>query len=135
MVTSEGSSRRRCLGWCAGPAPACPRASPRAWRAGYAATARRRYRKGLGALVRSVRGSKTGTSSSSLRAIQDLAQGLGQPMSRPFPLARKEQINVAPSVRDLNALKKPMAGAQFAARWPIEESVQALSAPRLHRSP
>lgn len=50
------------------------------------------------------------------------------------------QIKVAPSVRDLNALKKAMAGAQLAGRWPdvdraIEESVQALSAPRLHRSP
>ena len=50
------------------------------------------------------------------------------------------QIRVAPTVRDLNALKKAIAGAQLAGRWPdvdraIEESVQALSAPRLHRSP
>ena len=56
------------------------------------------------------------------------------------PSAAIAQIKVAPSVRDLNALKKVMAGAQLAGRWPdvdraIEESVQALSAPRLHRSP
>ena len=56
------------------------------------------------------------------------------------PSAAIAQIKVAPSVRDLNALKKAMAGAQLAGRWPdvdrtIEESVQALSAPRLHRSP
>lgn len=50
------------------------------------------------------------------------------------------QVKVAPSVRDLNALKKAMAAAQLAGRWPdvdraVEESLQALSAPRLHRSP
>ena len=55
------------------------------------------------------------------------------------PSAAIAQIKVAPSVRDLNALKKAMAGAQLAGRWPdvdrtIEESVQALSAPRLRAS-
>jgi hypothetical protein len=56
------------------------------------------------------------------------------------PSAAIAQIKVAPSVRELNALKKVMASAQLAGRWPdvgraIEDSVQALSAPRLHRSP
>lgn len=56
------------------------------------------------------------------------------------PSAAIAQIRVAPTVRDLNALKKAMAAANFAGRWKdvdqaIEESVQALSAPRLHRAP
>ncbi|MBC5782617.1 hypothetical protein H8N03_06645 [Ramlibacter sp. USB13] len=56
------------------------------------------------------------------------------------PAAAIAQIKVAPSVKDLNALKKAMEKAQFAGRWvdvdrAIEESLQALSAPRLHRSP
>jgi hypothetical protein len=50
------------------------------------------------------------------------------------------QIKVAPSVRDLKALEKALAGAKLVGRWPdvdvaIAESLQALSAPRLHRSP
>jgi hypothetical protein len=50
------------------------------------------------------------------------------------------QVRVAPSVRELKALQKAMASAQLAGRWrdvdaAIAESLQALSAPRLHRSP
>ena len=50
------------------------------------------------------------------------------------------QIKVAPTVRDLRALEKAMAAAQFTGKWrdvdaAIADSVQALSAPRLHRSP
>lgn len=50
------------------------------------------------------------------------------------------QIKVAPSARELRALEKAMTAAQLAGRWrdvdiAIQESVQALSAPRLHRSP
>lgn len=50
------------------------------------------------------------------------------------------QIKVAPSVRDLRALEKALAAAQLKGKWKdvdiaIEESLQALSAPRLHRSP
>jgi len=50
------------------------------------------------------------------------------------------QIKVAPTVRDLRALEKAMAAAQLAGKWrdvdaAIADSVQALSAPRLHRSP
>lgn len=56
------------------------------------------------------------------------------------PAAAIAQVRVAPSVRDLNALRKAMAAGQLAGRWPdvdtaIEESAAALSAPRLHRSP
>lgn len=56
------------------------------------------------------------------------------------PSAAIAQIKVAPSVRDLKALEKAMAAAKLAGRWPdvdlaITESLQALSAPRLHRSP
>jgi len=50
------------------------------------------------------------------------------------------QIKVAPSVRELQALHKALAAAQLAGKWKdvdvaIAESLQALSAPRLHRSP
>lgn len=50
------------------------------------------------------------------------------------------QIKVAPSVRELRALEKMVDAAQLAGKWPnvdaaIAESLQALSAPRLHRSP
>lgn len=50
------------------------------------------------------------------------------------------QIKVAPSVKDLNALHTALAAPAFAGRWPevravIDHSLQALSAPRLHRSP
>ena len=56
------------------------------------------------------------------------------------PSAAIAQIKVAPSVRDLRALEKALAVAQLAGRWrdvdlAIAESLQALSAPRLHRSP
>lgn len=50
------------------------------------------------------------------------------------------QIRVAPSVRDLRALEKALAASPLAGRWKnvdhaIAESIQDLSAPRLHRSP
>jgi hypothetical protein len=50
------------------------------------------------------------------------------------------QIKVAPSAADVRALDKALAAAQLAGRWPhvdaaIRDSIQALSAPRLHRSP
>ena len=56
------------------------------------------------------------------------------------PAAAVAQIRVAPSVRDLRALEQALAAAQLGGRWPdvdaaIGQSVQALSAPRLHRSP
>jgi hypothetical protein len=56
------------------------------------------------------------------------------------PSAAIAQIKVAPSVRDLKALEKTMATTQLAGRWKdvdvaITESLQALSSPRLHRSP
>jgi hypothetical protein len=56
------------------------------------------------------------------------------------PAAAIAQIKVAPSVRELRALEKALAAAQLAGRWrdvdaAIAESLQALSAPRLHRSP
>jgi len=56
------------------------------------------------------------------------------------PAAAIAQIKVAPGVRDLRALEKALAAAQWTGRWrdvdaAIAESVQALSAPRLHRSP
>ena len=56
------------------------------------------------------------------------------------PEAAIAQIRVAPGARELRALEKAMAAAQLAGRWPnvdaaVAESIQALSAPRLHRSP
>ncbi len=56
------------------------------------------------------------------------------------PAAAIAQIKVAPSVRDLRALEKSMAAAQLVGKWndvdtAIAESLQALSSPRLHRSP
>ena len=50
------------------------------------------------------------------------------------------QIKVAPSVRDLRALEKALAAPALQGKWPgvdaaVAESLQALSAPRLHRSP
>ena len=50
------------------------------------------------------------------------------------------QIKVAPAVKDLHALTAAMAKAHMSARWrdvneAIANSVDALSAPRLHRSP
>jgi hypothetical protein len=56
------------------------------------------------------------------------------------PAAAIAQIKVAPSVRELQALQKALVAAQLAGKWKdvdvaIAESLQALSAPRLHRSP
>ncbi|MEO7391741.1 MAG: hypothetical protein ABIU58_06175 [Ramlibacter sp.] len=56
------------------------------------------------------------------------------------PEAAIAQIKVAPSVRDLNTLQKALGAAQLAGKWPgvdtaLAESLQALAAPRLHRSP
>lgn len=56
------------------------------------------------------------------------------------PAAAVAQIKVAPSVRELRALERALAAAQLAGKWrdvdlAIAESLQALSAPRLHRSP
>jgi hypothetical protein len=56
------------------------------------------------------------------------------------PAAAIAQIKVAPSVRDLRALEKSLAAAQLTGKWgnvdaAIAESLAALSAPRLHRSP
>jgi hypothetical protein len=56
------------------------------------------------------------------------------------PAAAIAQIKVAPGVRELTALQKALAAAQLAGKWQdvdraITESLQALSAPRLHRSP
>lgn len=56
------------------------------------------------------------------------------------PAGAIAQIKVAPSVRDLKALEKALAAAQLAGKRrdvdvAITEALQALSAPRLHRSP
>jgi hypothetical protein len=56
------------------------------------------------------------------------------------PAAAIAQIKVAPSLRELRALEKALAAARLAGKWSdvdvaITESLQALSAPRLHRSP
>ena len=56
------------------------------------------------------------------------------------PAAAIAQIKVAPSVRDLRALEQALAAAGLAGKWrdvdaAITQSVQALSGPRLHRSP
>ena len=56
------------------------------------------------------------------------------------PAAAIAQIKVAPSVRDLRSLEKALAASQLAGRWKdvdaaVADSIQALSAPRLHRSP
>ena len=56
------------------------------------------------------------------------------------PTAAIAQIRVAPSVRELRALEKALVAAQLSGKWhdvdaAITESLQALSAPRLHRSP
>ncbi len=50
------------------------------------------------------------------------------------------QIKVAPSVKDLNALRTAMGAAQMNGRWrevdlAIDENLALLSAPRLHRAP
>ncbi len=51
-----------------------------------------------------------------------------------------EQIKVAPSVKDLQALQAALAAAKLAGRWrqldeAITDNIASLSAPRLHRSP
>jgi hypothetical protein len=56
------------------------------------------------------------------------------------PAAAIAQIKVAPSVKDLKALEKALAAHKLAGRWKdvdaaVADSIQALSAPRLHRSP
>lgn len=56
------------------------------------------------------------------------------------PAAAIAQIKVAPGVRDLRALEKALQSARLAGKWTdvdfaITESLQALAAPRLHRSP
>jgi hypothetical protein len=56
------------------------------------------------------------------------------------PAAAIAQIKVAPSVKELKALEKALAAAKLAGKWrdvdvAIAESLLALSAPRLHRSP
>lgn len=50
------------------------------------------------------------------------------------------QIKVAPSVKDLKALKADMIIAKFTGRWrdldeAVDDNLALLSAPRLHRSP
>ena len=50
------------------------------------------------------------------------------------------QIKVAPSVKDLLALKKGLAAAQLAGRWTeldaaVDDNLALLAAPRLHRAP
>jgi hypothetical protein len=56
------------------------------------------------------------------------------------PDAAIAQIRVAPGVRELRGLEKALAAAQLGGRWrnvdaAISDAIQALSAPRLHRSP
>jgi hypothetical protein len=56
------------------------------------------------------------------------------------PDAAIAQIKVAPGLRELRALEKALAAAQLAGRWrdvdaAIADTLQALAAPRLHRSP
>jgi hypothetical protein len=56
------------------------------------------------------------------------------------PAAAIAQVKVAPSLRDLRALEKALAAAQLAGKWrdvdaAIADTLQALSGPRLHRSP
>jgi hypothetical protein len=56
------------------------------------------------------------------------------------PAAAIAQIKVAPGVRELKALEKALAQGKLEGKWPdvdvaITQSLQALSAPRLHRSP
>lgn len=54
--------------------------------------------------------------------------------------AAMAQIKVAPSVKDIQALKAALVQAGLTGRWrdvdeTIQQSIGALSAPRLHRSP
>ena len=57
-----------------------------------------------------------------------------------YSAAAIAQIKVAPSVRDLNALRKALSAAGLSGRWrdvdaAIEDNLALLAAPRLHRSP
>ena len=50
------------------------------------------------------------------------------------------QIKAAPNVKDLKALQATLAASPLAGRWrdvdaAIDDNINALSAPRLHRSP
>jgi hypothetical protein len=50
------------------------------------------------------------------------------------------QIKVAPSVKDIKALQAMLATAPYKGRWrdvetAVADNIDALSAPRLHRSP
>ncbi|MBI2768653.1 MAG: hypothetical protein HYX47_03440 [Burkholderiales bacterium] len=50
------------------------------------------------------------------------------------------QIKVAPSVKDLKQLRAAIAAGGFTGRWPgvdetVADQIDALAAPRLHRSP
>lgn len=50
------------------------------------------------------------------------------------------QIKVAPTVKDLRQLVRAIEAGNFTGRWPnadttIADQIDALSAPRLHRSP
>lgn len=50
------------------------------------------------------------------------------------------QIKVAPSAKDVRALQSALEAGKLSARWrdvdeAIRNSIDALSAPRLHRSP
>jgi hypothetical protein len=50
------------------------------------------------------------------------------------------QIKAAPGVKELHALENAMTTAKLAGRWrdvdaAIADSIRAMSAPRLHRSP
>mgnify|MGYP006976399965 CR=1 FL=1 len=63
-----------------------------------------------------------------------------QPPARSTSAAAIAQIKVAPSVRDLNALRKALSAAGLSGRWrdvdaAIEDNLALLAAPRLHRSP
>lgn len=50
------------------------------------------------------------------------------------------QIKVAPTVKDLKQLRAAIEAGGFAGRWPnvdvtVADQIDALAAPRLHRSP
>ena len=54
--------------------------------------------------------------------------------------AAVSQIKVAPSVKDIMALQALLSAAEYKGRWrdveaAVADNIDALSAPRLHRSP
>lgn len=56
------------------------------------------------------------------------------------PAAAIAQVKVAPGVKELRQLQKAMVDGKLTGRWrdvdlAVEESLEALSAPRLHRAP